>query len=242
MHINSSSTTVKLTKESLPSHHFQLDTMLAMERLPLSQPPYSGHLSLSSPTIHSPRAGLPAPLIQGLPSPPALHSNSHHAAAAAAAAAASHLPPVASSKVRPSSSSSLSSVHTPPPYGDSSILASGGSSVYSPTHTNSLSLLPPSSAEHHDQFGCHHSAAAADHMSMTSLTGMIGHPPSLPIVSSAQESSCSPGGSSVGSSREHHSSSPASKLKLWRNGFWSDYKIKQIIQLVKVEKLLYKKY
>ena len=193
MHINSISTAVKLSKESLPSpQHYQLDTMLAMERLPLSQSPYSGHLSLSSPTIHSPRAGLPAPLIQGLPSPPALHS-SHHTAAAAG----SHIPV---SKVRPSSSSSLSSVHTPPPYGDASMMGSVGSSVYSPTHTNSLSLLPPSSAE----MGCH----SSDHMNMT-LTSMIGHPPSMPIVSSAQESSCSPGGSSVGSSREHHSSSPA---------------------------------
>ena len=203
MHINSISTAFKLTKESVPPplQNYQLDTMLAMERLPLSQPPYSGHLSLSSPTIHSPRAGLPAPLIQGLPSPPALHS-SHHAAAAAAA----HLPPV--SKVRPSSSSSLSSVHTPPPYGDTSMLGSAGSSVYSPTHTNSLSLLPQSSAEHHhDQMGCH-SAASSDHMNMTSLASMIGHPSSMPIVSSAQESSCSPGGSSVGSSRDH-SSSPA---------------------------------
>lgn len=206
MHINNISTAVKLTKESLPPpQHYQLDTMLAMERLPLSQPPFSGHLSLSSPTIHSPRAGLPAPLIQGLPSPPALHS-SHHAAAAA-----SHVPV---SKVRPSSSSSLSSVHTPPPYGDTSLMGSAGPAVYSPTHTNSLL---PSSADHHEQLGCH-SASAIDHIShgmiMTSFTGMIGHPPPVPIVSSAQESSCSPGGSSVGSSREHHSSSPAGEFKM----------------------------
>lgn len=203
MHINNISTAVKLTKESLPpQQHYQLDTMLAMERLPLSQPPFSGHLSLSSPTIHSPRAGLPAPLIQGLPSPPALHS-SHHAAAM------SHIPV---SKVRPSSSSSLSSVHTPPPYGDNSLMGSAGSSVYSPTHTNSL--LPPSSAEHHDHLGCHPGSAAdlgSHGLSMTSLTGMISHPP---IISSAQESSCSPGGSSVGSSREHHSLSPAGEFKI----------------------------
>lgn len=185
-----------------------------MERFPLSQPPFSGHLSLSSPTIHSPRAGLPAPLIQGLPSPPGLHS-SHHVSAI------SHVPVT---KVRPSSSSSLSSVHTPPPYGDNSMMGSAGSSVYSPTHTNSL--LPQSSAEHHEQLGCH-SATGTDPsnhgMSMSSLTGMISHSQAVPIVSSAQESSCSPGGSSVGSSREHHSSSPAGELmtiksikKIWQ--------------------------
>ena len=175
--------------------------MLAMERFPLSQPPFSGHLSLSSPTIHSPRAGLPAPLIQGLPSPPAQHS-SHHAAAV------SHIPV---SKVRPSSSSSLSSVHTPSPYGDNTLMGSTGSSVYSPTHTSSLP--PQSSSKHQEQLGCHSSSTGdpcGHAMSMISLTGMMSRPHAVPI-STAQDSSCSPGGSSVGSSRDH-SSSPAGEI------------------------------
>lgn len=174
--------------------------MLAMERLPLSQSPFSGSLSLSSPTMHSPRAGIPAPLIQGLPSPPALHS-SHHGPLSAHPAAP---------KVRPSSSSSLSSVHTPPPYGETSMMGSAGPAVYSPTHSSSL--LPPTSAEHHHDLSCHGAGSDLSRSSlpMPSLTSIVGHPHG-PIVSSAQESSCSSGGSSVvGTLREHHSSSSSS--------------------------------
>lgn len=172
--------------------------MLAMERLPLSQPPFSGHLSLSSPTMHSPRAGFPAPsMVQGLPSPPALHSSllgslsSHHPA----------LP-----KVRPSSSSSLSSVHTPPPYGDSSnttLMGSTGPPVYSPT-------IASAEQRHHDQLTCHGRTDLTRHsMAMPSLSTFIGHQP-LPIVSSAQETSYGNAGSPVASTtRDHQSSSPS---------------------------------
>ena len=179
-----------------------MDTMLAMERLPLSQPPFSGHLPLSSPTMHSPRAGMPAPMIQGLPSPPALHS-SHHGPASA------H---VLQPKVRPSSSSSLSSVHTPPPYGDSTMMGSAGPAVYSPTHSSSL--LPSSSVEHHEHLVCHGTGADPSRhvIPIPSLTTIIGQS-TVPIVSSAQESSCGSGESSVVASREHHSS-PAGELSL----------------------------
>ncbi len=174
--------------------------MLAMERLPLSQPPFSGNLSLSSPTMHSPRAGMPAPLIQGLPSPPALHS-SHHGLIS------SH--PVLP-KVRPGSSSSLSSVHTPPPYGDTTMMGSAGPPVYSPTHAGSL--LPPSGTERHDHLTCHGTGSDPSRhiggIAMPSLTSLIGHQ-SIPMVSSAQETSCGSSSSSVCSTREHQSSSPS---------------------------------
>ena len=202
---------------------YRLDTtMLAMERLPLSQAPFSGQLSLSSPIVQSPRAGIPAPLIPGLPSPPALHT-SHQPQHAAIAA---------HPKVRPSSSSSLSSVQTPPPYGDTATLmgSAAGPSVYSPTHSGSL--LPQSSVvEHHERLVCggggssvasgggggghppgSGSAVASDpsrHISsLPSLTSLIGHT-SLPIVSSAQETSCGSASSPVAASREHQSSSPS---------------------------------
>ena len=180
--------------------------MLAMERLPLSQPPFSGHLSLSSPPMHSPRA---APLVQGLPSPPALHSSSLHAAMS------SH-PPQPSGKMRPSSSSSLSSVHTPPPYGDTTMMGSAGPPVYSPTNTGSL--LPPSSAErHHEHLTCHGTGTDPSRHGMSampSLTSLIGqgHHHSMPIVSSAQETSCGSTGSPAAATREHQSSSPTGTL------------------------------
>lgn len=169
--------------------------MLAMERLPLSQPPFSGHLSLSPPTMHSPRAGVPAPLIQGLPSPPALHSSLHGPISAHAV----------TPKVRPSSSSSLSSVHTPPPYGDTTMIGSAGPTVYSPTHASSL--LPQSSTEHHDQLACHGIGATDPRIPMPPLSNIIGHP----SESTAEETSCNSAGSSMASSssRDHHSSSPA---------------------------------
>lgn len=173
--------------------------MLAMERLPLSQPPFSGHLSLSSPIMYSPRAGMPAPLIQGLPSPPALHSSHHHGSTP--------------SKPRPSSSSSLSSAHTPPPYGDTTLMGSAGPPVYSPT--NSSSLLPPSaSGDLRDQLTCHRTGA--DHtrhsismpMPPLSCAGLIGHQP-MSIVSAAQETSCvSPGPGT----RDHQASTPAGEF------------------------------
>lgn len=181
--------------------------MLAMERLPLSQPPFSGNLSLSSPTMHSPRAGIPAPLIQGLPSPPALHS-SHHGIIS------SH--PQGPPKVRPSSSSSLSSVPTPPPYGDTTMMGSAGPPVYSPPHTGTL--LPSSGNDRHDHLTCHGTGTDpsrhAGGIAMPSLTSLIGHQ-SLPIVSSAQESSCGPSSSSVCSTREHQSSSPSTGESLF---------------------------
>lgn len=176
--------------------------MLAMERLPLSQPLFSRPLSLSSPTMRSPRAGIPAPLIQGLPSPPALHS-SHHLGAIPTAP-----------KVRLGSSSSLSSVHTPPPYGDSTMMGSAGPPVYSPTHHTS-SLLP-SSSECHDQLTCHgigpgnpstRHGLSRHGITMPSLTSFIGHQ-SMPIVSSAQETSCG-SSSPVATAREYQSSSPS---------------------------------
>lgn len=172
--------------------------MLAMERLPLSQTPFSGPLSLSSPIMQSPRAGVPVPLIPGLPSPPALHS-SHHSSHQQHAAIAGH---PSAPKVRPSSSSSLSSVQTPPPYGDTTLMGSAGPPVYSPTHSSSL--LPP---EHHERLVCHGPSGASDpsrHISMPSLTSLIGHQ-SIPMVSSAQETSCS---SPMAASREHQSSAP----------------------------------
>lgn len=94
--------------------------MLAMESLPLSQP--FTPVPLSSPTMESPRAGLPPPLLSlptmrgGVPA----------------------LTPAASMG-RPSSSSSLSSVHTPPPY-DTGL-------VYSPTGgAQTTSMLPSGGA------------------------------------------------------------------------------------------------
>ena len=178
--------------------------MLAMERLPLSQPPFSGNLSLSSPPLHSPRA---APLVQGLPSPPTLHSSS-----SLHATISTHPPPPG--KMRPSSSSSLSSVHTPPPYGDTTMMGSAGPPVYSPTNTGSL--LPPSTAErHHEQLTCHGNTDPTRHglSAMPSLTSLIGHHhhSTAPIVSSAQETSCGRTGSPVATTREHQSSSPAGK-------------------------------
>lgn len=179
--------------------------MLAMERLPLSQPPFSGHLSLSSPIMHSPRAGMPAPLIQGLPSPPALHSSNMH-----------HQVGSTPSKPRPSSSSSLSSAHTPPPYGDTTLMGSAGPPVYSPT--NSSSLLPLSaSGDLRDQLtflrmGADHTRHSIS-MPMPmppplSCAGLIGHQP-MPIVSAAQETSCvSPGAGA----RDHQSSTPAGEF------------------------------
>lgn len=181
--------------------------MLAMERLPLSQPPFSGHLSLGSPTVHSPRVGMPAPLVQGLPSPPALHSNLH-------GSISTH------HKVRPSSSSSLSSVHTPPPYGDSTMMGSAGPPVYSPTNAGSL-LLPSSAERHHEQLTCHAGSGATggsdpsrhSMTAMPSLTTLMGHQP-LPIVSSAQETSCGTTGSPVATGREHQSSPPSGKCRI----------------------------
>ena len=177
-----------------------------MERLPLSQTPFSGPLSLSSPIVQSPRAGIAAPLIPGLPSPPALHtSHQQHAAIAGHPSAP---------KVRPSSSSSLSSVQTPPPYGDTTLMGSAGPPVYSPTHSSSL--LPPSSEhQHHERYGPSIVAGSLDPsrlMSMPPLTSLIGHQ-SMPIVSSAQETSCTGGGSASSpgmASREHQSSSSPS--------------------------------
>lgn len=192
--IASSSTQFELI---FPPQYRLSTTMLAMERFPLSQPPFSGHL-LSSPAMHSPRG---APLVQGLPSPPTLHSSSSlHAAI--------------SGKIRPGSSSSLSSVHTPPPYGDTTMMGSAGPPVYSPTNTGSL--LPPSSAErHNEQLACHGTGTDPSRHSMSampSLTSLIGHHHPMPIVSSAQETSCGSTGSPVATTREHQSSSPAGKL------------------------------
>ena len=113
--------------------------MLAMERLPLSQPPYPGALPLSSPTIQSPRAAFPAPLIQGLPSPPSLHS-SHHGP---------HPSHITIPKARPGSTSSLSSIHTSPPY-DTTLIGSNVS-VYSPTRMQPSPVHPQRSAEHEHQ-------------------------------------------------------------------------------------------
>lgn len=194
--------------------------MLAMERLPLSQSPFSGSLSLSSPIVQSPRAGVPAPLIQGLPSPPALHTSHQQHTAAIAGHPGTAAPPGTIPKVRPGSSSSLSSVHTPPPYGDTTLMGSAGPPVYSPTHSSSL--LPPASAEHHERLACHvvqpsasgAAAAAADLTRhgltpLPSLTSLIGHHQSMPIVSSAQETTCGSVSSPVTASREQQSLSPS---------------------------------
>ncbi len=172
--------------------------MLAMERLPLSQLPFSCHMSLGA---HSPRQGIPAPQTQGLPSPPALHG-SHHGPVSAHTVI---------HRVRPESNSSLSSVHTPPPYGDSTMMGSAGPAVYSPTHSSSLH--PPSSADHQEQLSRASGLNPGLHgITLPSFVGMIGQS-SLPIMSSAQETSCNLGReSSVTSSREHQSSSPAGKF------------------------------
>ena len=103
--------------------------MLAMERLPPSQP-FSTALPFPSPTIHSLRAvGAPPPLcIHGTPimhPTAALHVSLH-----------GHTAPKPGSLVHPQSGSNLPSVHTPPPYDHSTAagmpLVPGGH-VYSPT-------------------------------------------------------------------------------------------------------------
>ena len=102
--------------------------MLAMERLPLSQP-FSNALTLNSPPLESPRAGLPASM--GLPSPTMRSHNPHIP------------PPLTPVKfanmVRPGSSSSLPSAHTPPPY-DSRMMHA----LYSPHGLAPASFSPSS--------------------------------------------------------------------------------------------------
>ena len=94
-----------------------------MERLPLSQP--FTPMPLNSPTMESPRAGLPAPLLM----PNLMHSG---------------IPPLipapkSASMGRLGSTSSLSSVHTPPPY-ETGLM-------YSPTGgVQTTSMLPAGGA------------------------------------------------------------------------------------------------
>lgn len=94
-----------------------------MERLPLSQP--FTPMPLNSPTMESPRAGLPAPLLM----PNLMHSG---------------VPPLiptpkSASMGRPGSTSSLSSIHTPPPY-ETGLM-------YSPTGgVQTTSMLPAAGA------------------------------------------------------------------------------------------------
>lgn len=121
--------------------------MLAMERLPPSQP-FSTALPLSSPTLQSPRsAGLPPPLcMHGSPvmhPAPALHVS---------------LPGPYPSLKQPGclvhphtqSSSSLSSVQTPPPYDRPQglpLVLPG--SVFSPTGAAQTLPLSPDREHHH---------------------------------------------------------------------------------------------
>lgn len=169
-------------------------TMLAMERLPPSQSHFHGSLPLNSPTMQSPRAGMPAPaFIQGLPSPPSLHSTvSRH-----------QVPPhpshIVIPKVRVGSSSSLSSVQTPPPY-DTGLMGSTAT-VYSPTGVQTSPLLPQSSAEHE-----HCQTEPNPIISPPALSGQAPGGHGNVVISTA--GSTTPGGSGVNATREHQSSSP----------------------------------
>lgn len=173
-------------------------TMLAMERLPPSQSHFHGSLPLNSPTMQSPRAGMPAPaFIQGLPSPPSLHSTvSRH-----------QVPPhpshIVIPKVRLGSSSSLSSVQTPPPYDTHPGLMPGSTAtVYSPTGVQTSPLLPQSSAEHeHCQ-----TDQPNPIISPPALSGQAPGGHGNVVISTA--GSTTPGGSGVNATREHQSSSP----------------------------------
>jgi hypothetical protein len=170
-------------------------TMLAMERLPPSQSHFHGSLPLNSPTMQSPRAGMPAPaFIQGLPSPPSLHSTlSRHQVPGP------HPSHIIIPKVRVGSSSSLSSVQTPPPY-DTGLMGSTAT-VYSPTGVQTSPLLPQSSAEHE-----HCQTDPNPIISPPALSGQAPGGHGNVVISTA--GSTTPGGSGVNATREHQSSSP----------------------------------
>ena len=191
LHCNTVSLAAEGEGASLTPLRQRACTMLAMERLPPSQSHFHGSLPLNSPTMQSPRAGMPAPaFIQGLPSPPSLQSNvvSRHQLP--------HPSHIVIPKVRIGSSSSLSSVQTPPPY-DTGLMGSTAT-VYSPTGVQTSPLLPQSSAEHDH---CH-----TEPNPIISPTALSGPPGNNVVMSTA--GSTTPGGSGVNATREHQSSSP----------------------------------
>ena len=157
--------------------------MLAMERLPPSQP-FSTALPLPSPTIQSPRSA-------GFPPPLCMHGSPvMHPAAALHVSLPGHLPtPRSLVHLHSHSSSSLSGVHTPPPYDHSTglPLAPPGH-VFSPTraaHTaTGLSLSPDH--EHH------HGHAPGD-------SPRLGPPTSIPHLNSMTASSSTSSNSPEGS-------------------------------------------
>ena len=182
--------------------------MLAMERLPPSQSHFHGSLSLNSPTMQSPRPGMPAPaFIQGLPSPPSLQSS--------VSRQQQHIPHpghIVIPKVRVGSSSSLSSVQTPPPY-DTGLMAGSTATVYSPTGVQTSPLLPQSSAEHE-----HCQTEPNQIISPTALSGPLGN---NVVMSTA--GSTTPGGSGVNATREHQSSSPTGEQACMNLLGWISY-------------------
>lgn len=110
--------------------------MLAMERLPLSQTSQFPHCyPLGSPTVQSPRAGMPAGhFLPGLPSPPALqHTGSKHISTATASRLGS-----------PHATSSMQGYL--PPY-DTTGLLSHPALLYSPTAGLPSPMIPPLSQD-----------------------------------------------------------------------------------------------
>lgn len=133
--------------------------------------------------MQSPRAGLPAgPIIQGLPSPPALHHSASH------------------SKQPALRLGSSSSVHTPPPYDTPGTIIPGTHAVYSPTGIQSSPLLPPSSRTSLD----HHRHQISPTCEGGVLNTLVsGHGP---VTSTTTRGSSSEGASAVTSPRENQPS------------------------------------
>lgn len=143
------------------------NTMLAMERLPPSQP-FSTALPLPSPTIHSPRsAGAPPPLcIHGSPT--------MHPTAALQVSLQGPTTPKPGSLVHPQAGSSLPSVQTPPPY----------------DHSTGMPLVPPGHV--YSPTGAAHTAISEHEHHHTVGSPRLGPPTSLPQLISATATSSSP--------------------------------------------------
>ncbi len=111
--------------------------MLAMERLPLSQTSQFPHCyPLGSPTVQSPRAGMPAGhFLPGLPSPPALHHTG-----------SKHISTVTPSRLGSPHATPSSMQGYLPPY-DTTGLLSHPALLYSPTAGIPSPMIPPSSQD-----------------------------------------------------------------------------------------------